>query len=103
MQEFSYFVIFCKLDKMQLPPNPEIAINDTKRIPRIMTVSASPTVGGFAGYFKNGITKIVNHIKPERTSIFLTLLPSGNALRTKRNTIPTNAAIDVPRIAPAKT
>ena len=82
---------------------PEIAINDRKRIERNTTVSVSPTVGGFAGYFKKGITNIVNHINPDKTSVFLTLFPSGNTFLAKRNTIPTSAAIDVPRIAPANT
>ena len=33
----------------------KIVINERYRIARKTTVSASPTVGGFAGYFKNGI------------------------------------------------
>ena len=35
-------------------------MNDRYKMPRKNTVSSSPTVGGFAGYFKNGITNSVN-------------------------------------------
>ena len=45
---------------------------------RSTTVSVSPTVGGFAGYFKKGIMKIVNHIIPASMSDFFTSLPCGN-------------------------
>jgi hypothetical protein len=56
---------------------PEIAMNVRYSIPLSTTVSASPIVGGFAGYFKNGIKKMVNHMIAARTNVFFTVCPLG--------------------------
>jgi len=52
-------------------------MNERYNIPLSTTVSASPMVGGFAGYFKNGIKKMVSHMIAARTNVFFTVCPSG--------------------------
>ena len=46
-------------------------------IPFLKYPANPPTVGGFAGYFKNGIKKIVIHMIAARTNVFLTVCPLG--------------------------
>ena len=46
-------------------------------IPFLKYPANPPTVGGFAGYFKNGIKKMVSHIIAARTNVFFTVCPSG--------------------------
>ena len=81
----------------------KIAINDKYKIPRSMTVSPSPTVGGFAGYFKNGIVNNTSHIIPAKTRVFLRLFSLGNDFLEYANTIPNNEPIDAPKIVAART
>src|SRR5690348_16272435 len=45
-----------------------IAIIARKSIVRLSIVSGLPTVGGFAGYFVNGIAVIVRNAAPARTA-----------------------------------
>ncbi len=66
-------------------------------------VSGSPTVGGFAGYFANGITYSVAHMISDNTSAFFTKFLLGNTCLDRPNTIPNSAPIAVPSMVPAKT
>ena len=64
---FVGYGVFLAIAFSLMPPNPDEitapmdlvngfrAMNDKNKIERKTTVSGSPTVGGFAGYFKNGI------------------------------------------------
>ena len=46
-------------------------------IPFLKYPANPPTVGGFAGYFKNGIKKMVNNMIAARTNVFFIVCPSG--------------------------
>src|SRR5574337_489565 len=81
--------------------NPDSATNNAYVEARRAMVSGSPTVGGFAGYFKNGMKYSTAHIMPASIRAFLISLFPGRDFLEYANTSPNSAPVDAPRIAPA--
>ena len=74
----SFLLFFNRLYNIEKPsaPNPDSAIKATYVKDLNSMVFGSPTVGGFAGYFKKGMKNIVAHMIPARTRAFrMSFLP----------------------------
>src|SRR5512135_743569 len=81
--------------------SPDSATNNAYVVALKVMVLGSPTVGGSAGYFKNGMKYSTAHIMPANMRAFLMSLLPGSDFFEYANTRPSNAPVEAPSIAPA--